>query len=125
MGVSQRRKGAAAERELCDLLEDELGIEVYRNLDQVRNGGADILCVHGFAIEVKRREALSRPAWWSQAVRQAQTGNLEPMVFYRRSREPWRAMIQRQAGADPIDVSFETALLHIRETWAYANFANQ
>ena len=125
MGLSQRRKGAAAERELCDLLSDELGFKVSRNLDQVRAGGADILCVPQFAIEIKRREALSRPAWWAQAVRQALREGVEPMVFYRRSREPWRALIQKQAGADPIYVSFDTALLHIREAWAYAYCANQ
>ena len=117
MSASQRNKGAAAERELCALLSEELGITVRRNVDQARSGGADCVEIRGFAIEIKRREALSRPSWWAQAVRQAEAARLEPMLFYRRSREPWRAMVHRH-NADPLDVCFDAAVAHIREKWA-------
>jgi Holliday junction resolvase len=47
MSAAQRTKGAAAERELCHLLTDELGFVVRRNVDQARAGGADCLQVPG------------------------------------------------------------------------------
>lgn len=118
MSASQRTKGAAAEREICKLLSDELGVTVRRNVDQARSGGADCVEIRGFAIEVKRREALSRPSWWAQTVKQADALGLEPLLLYRRSREPWRAMLYRH-NADPADVPFEAAITHIREKWSY------
>jgi len=50
----QRRKGADGERELARLLREALGAGVFRNLDQPRQGGADLLGIAGWAIEVKR-----------------------------------------------------------------------
>ena len=61
MSASQRRNGAAGEREFLKALGAELGDILSRNLQQTREGGADRLCVKGWAIEVKRQEALSRP----------------------------------------------------------------
>ena len=117
MSAAQREKGMRAERELCALLTDELGTLVRRNVDQARIGGADCLELHGFAVEIKRVEKLARPTWWRQAVRQAEAMRCEPILFYRQSRQPWRAMLHRH-DSDPVDVTFEAALLHIREKWA-------
>lgn len=114
-GSRSRTKGAAAERELLRKLGDELGVLLQRNLTQTRGGGADCLCLHGFAIEVKRKERLSRPAWWSQAVEQAQRAGGEPIVFYRRSREPWRALVKTLDSYR--DVTWIEAVCHIREKW--------
>ena len=94
MGAMQRSKGARAEREVLKLLGEELGVLLTRNLQQTREGGADCLCVKGFAIEVKRQEQLRRPTWWRQACEQAGRVGAEPMLLYRRSREQWRALIQ-------------------------------
>lgn len=115
-GNTSRRKGAAAERELLRLLGDELGVVLQRNITQTRGGGADCLELSGFAVEIKRQERLSRPAWWRQAVEQAERVGLEPIVFYRRSREPWAALVRQSAGYK--DVSFTEAAGHIREKWA-------
>lgn len=52
MSKAQRTKGAAGEREICDLIFDNLGIEVHRNLQQTRDGGADIK-LKPYSIEVK------------------------------------------------------------------------
>ncbi|HWH72868.1 MAG TPA: hypothetical protein VNV16_01215 [Methylibium sp.] len=118
MSASQRRKGAAAEREVLKLLADELGAAPFqRNLEQTRNGGADCIEVQGFAIEVKRQERLSRPAWWAQAVDQARRAQAEPMLLYRRSREPWRALIHTMDGGYR-EATFDQAVAHIREKWA-------
>jgi hypothetical protein len=93
MSKGSREKGRRAEIELCKLLSDELGIEVRRNVDQARSGGADTFDVPGYSIEIKRREMLARPTWWKQACEQAQRVGMEPLVFYRRNREPWRALM--------------------------------
>ena len=60
MSKSQRTKGAAGEREVCDLILRDLGIEVHRNLQQTRDGGADIK-LKPFSIEPKsnRRRSLN------------------------------------------------------------------
>ncbi len=87
MGAAQRRKGANGERELANLLADELGFDVVRNLEQVRSGGCDLIGIEPFAIEVKRCERLALTAWWSQACDQADTRI--PVLAYRQSRHPW------------------------------------
>ena len=117
MSSSQRRKGAAAEREVLRLLGQELGISLQRNLQQTREGGADCLCVRGYAIEVKRQEVLSRPRWWRQACEQAARAQSEPMLLYRRSREAWTAWIHTRDGGWR-EGSLIDAASAIREKWA-------
>ncbi len=47
MGAMQRRKGKAGELELARLLREHLGADVARNLEQTRQGGADLLGIDG------------------------------------------------------------------------------
>lgn len=115
-GRRSRNKGQVAERELLKLLGDELGVMLTRNLQQTREGGADCLQLKGFAVEVKRQERLSRPAWWAQAVEQGQRVGLEPILFYRRNREPWQALIY-VTGDTYKEMSFLEAVSHVREKW--------
>lgn len=110
MSASQRNKGARAEREFLAALGGELGELLTRNLQQTRGGGADCLCVKGWAIEVKRQERLSRPAWWRQAQEQASREGVQPMLAYRRSREPWRVWVK-----EGVDLTVEEAACQIRE----------
>lgn len=117
MSLMQRRKGATAEREVLSLLGDELGQQLKRNLTQTREGGADCICVKGFAIEVKRQERLSRPAWWRQACNQAQELGAEPMLLYRRNREEWTAWIHTKDGNYRQGTLIDAAGA-IREKWA-------
>jgi Holliday junction resolvase len=93
MSAMQRNKGSRGERELLALLSDELGIVITRNLQQTRSGGADALDVPGWAIEVKRQETLSIASWWAQAARQANDLQRRPVLFYRQSRRPWKAVV--------------------------------
>ena len=93
MSASQRSKGSRGERELFALLTEQLGVTVTRNLSQTRGGGADSLNVEGWAIEVKRQEALSIASWWTQTQRQAEQTGRKPALFYRQSRRPWRAVL--------------------------------
>lgn len=117
MGAMSRRKGAAGEREALRALGEELGVMLTRNLQQTREGGADCLVLKGFAIEIKRQERLSRPAWWAQACEQAERACVEPMVLYRRSRQPWRALIH-VGGRQFREGSLIDAAGAIREKWA-------
>ena len=116
MGKSQRDKGQRSEREVLRLLGAELGLMLTRNLTQTREGGADCLGVKGFAIEVKRQERLSRPAWWRQACEQADRVGAEPMLLYRRNREPWQAFIHTTGGKYR-EGSLMDAANAIREKW--------
>jgi Holliday junction resolvase len=117
MSASSRRKGQVGERELFRLLSDELGFVVRRNVDQARAGGADCIDLPGFAPECKRREKLALPAWWRQAVKQGQEAGTEPIVFFRRSREPWRALIRTVDGGYRL-AEWAAAVMHIREKLA-------
>ncbi len=123
MSAMQRRKGQAGERELFALLSDELGFTVRRNVDQARHGGADGLDIPGWAVEAKRQEALAISAWWAQAERQAD--GRKPVLFYRPSRKPWRAVLDlRHVAPDTFqfhgqhlcEMSLEAACIVIRES---------
>lgn len=117
MARMSREKGRRAEIELCKLLSADLGVTVARNVDQARAGGADCLQLQGFAIECKRRETLSKPSWWAQAVEQGQKAGAEPLVFYRRSREPWQALIRTVDGGYR-EATWDQAMAHVREKWS-------
>ncbi len=93
MAAAARNKGAAGERELFKALSDELGIVVQRKLGAARDGGCDGLDVPGWAVEVKRTETLCLPAFWAQAVRQAEQHGRRPVLFWRKSRQKWTAFM--------------------------------
>jgi len=113
----QRSKGAAAEREFLRLLGDELGESLTRNLSQTREGGADCVHLRGWAIEIKRHERLSRPSWWRQACEQAHRLGVQPMLAWRRSREPWSVMAA-WPGPTVRTMTVIEAACAIREKWA-------
>lgn len=123
MSAAQRNKGAAGERELFRLLARDLGVDIKRNLSQTRGGGADSLDLPHIAIEVKRQERLALTAWWRQTVEQA--GMRVPILFYRASRQPWRAVVPLRwidgdvfSNGETAIVDYDTALVFIRATVA-------
>lgn len=107
MGINVRQKGASGEREVAKMLNDIITsvmtamafppdqIEaaakcVQRNQNQTAVGGCDLSNVFGMAVEVKRQENLSVPAWWRQCVASAERNNELPVLIYRQNRKPWR-----------------------------------
>lgn len=89
MGRSQRTKGAAGERELAGLINDALGTSTSRVLNQSRDGGCDLwlsVADKPMAIEVKRVERASVPAWLAQV---AKVEAEYHVVAWRPSRQPW------------------------------------
>jgi len=92
--LNSRIKGQVGEREACRLLGDIIGtLNLERNLEQVRSGGADILGVVGLCIEVKRQETLSLNSWWRQACEAADNRGETPIVMFRQNRKPWRFLL--------------------------------
>lgn len=92
MGKAQRTKGAAGEREICDLIFQNLGIQVHRNLSQTRDGGADIK-LNPYSFEVKRRAAIGNLyEWMEQAGNGCELGE-RPIVVCRADRKEWLAVL--------------------------------
>jgi hypothetical protein len=94
--INARAKGAAGERELATWLHESFPIAVKpeRNLEQVRNGGSDLI-VPPFMFEVKRVETLALGNWWQQ-VNASVNGyfskngvRLEPVVAFRQNKQEW------------------------------------
>lgn len=95
MPPNPQRKGSSGERELAAILmgwSAEVGVylEIERNLEQVRKGGADLNGVPAMEIEVKRREKLSIPSWWRQVCKASEQSGKWPVLAYRGNRQPWR-----------------------------------
>ncbi len=125
MSKMQRNKGARGERELAKLLEENLGLEVTRNLLQPREGGYDLKGLP-VALEVKRCEQLRLKEWWHQAVKQAlDTNKLHPVLAWRQNGKKWTFRVPINLFDGPCktdwghtaDISIDTFCLLIRELW--------
>ncbi len=92
MSKSERNKGARGERELCRILNDELGTSVKRNLSQTREGGCDIV-LGRFNLEVKRRKGISVHQWMEQAINSCDDAKQTPVVICRGDGKPWLAVM--------------------------------
>lgn len=92
MGASQRRKGAAGERELAQILTNELGWVCKRNIGQSRDGGDDIT-LGKFRIEAKRRKAIAVYDWVDQVVKAAGPADV-PMVICRADNRDWLVVMR-------------------------------
>lgn len=88
MGASERRKGAAAERELAARLTDALGVEVKRKLGAARDGGDDIQ-VARYRIEAKNHKRLAIPEWLRQAEASCDNAGDVPIVAFRQTGGRW------------------------------------
>ena len=100
--INSRGKGAEGEREFARWLQENLKLDFLptRNLEQVREGGADIMGVKPFVFEVKRCQQLSLRNWWLQVNISIQNMTAEelseqpiPVVAYRQNHQPWRFLI--------------------------------
>lgn len=121
MAINSRSKGQRGEREVKELFQqamDEVGKEidlpwvpeVKRNLMQTMEGGADLVGIPGFAVEVKFQENLQVDKWWAQAVHQAaslerwaQTMSQpvpEPLLIYRQKNRPWTVVMLARLGTE-------------------------
>jgi Holliday junction resolvase len=91
--INSREKGKVAEREIANILQ-AYGYDAHRGQQYSGLAGdADVVGVDGIHIEVKRREQFSDEPSLQQAERDARKGEI-PVVFYRRSREKWKATMR-------------------------------
>ena len=96
MGRKSRDKGKVGEREAAELFR-EYGFEARRG-QQFAGGGdsPDVISgVDGLHVEVKRAERFDLEAAMAQARDDAGDGAL-PVVFHRKSRRPWVAVVDAE-----------------------------
>lgn len=91
MAALSRSKGARGELEFLAELGEWLGIDLKRNLCQVRDGGEDCNELP-YAIEIKRSEQF-RFAYIEQAVAQAEEAGKPPALAYRANRQDWMVLV--------------------------------
>ena len=94
MGRCSRNKGKHGELELAHRLQ-ELGFPEARRSQQYCGAAesADVIGVPGVHSEVKRCERLSVYTAYEQAVHDAEDAEDIPVVFHRRSRKTWLAIL--------------------------------
>ncbi len=92
MSASQRRKGAAGERELAQLLSEQLGWVVTRKLGQARDGGDDIQ-TGKFRWECKRRKSIAVYEFMDQITAACGPGDV-PVVAMRADGKGWLVMLK-------------------------------
>src|ERR1051326_943752 len=88
-GRRSRRKGVDGERAV------RVELERHGFICRGLEGSGDWLAFRAAVVlhvEVKRHETLRLPLWARQCANEAPAGTL-PTVVYRRSREPWQALI--------------------------------
>lgn len=90
-GKRSRNKGANGEREFARLVAAH-GFDCERTGRNGRTAEDVTHSIPGVHLEVKRDERLSVDAMVRQAERDAAEG-LEPVVGYRRNRQPWRIVV--------------------------------
>jgi len=113
MSLNSRNKGSKGEREFAAWLKETLDLDFTpkRNLDQVREGGADILDVGDFVFEVKRCEALQHRKWWLQVSKAAkEKKNSIPLVVFRQNRKPWHGLISAK------NIGLDYGFIELKET---------
>ena len=125
--VNGRNKGASFEREVANMLRDELGIGFKRNLEQYRTAGhADLIPddpAFPFTLELKRYKdgpIGGAPAWWDQASGAADLDGKMPCLIYKYDRKPMRCVIPLAALTEcdhdyTVEVDFETFCFIARE----------
>lgn len=94
MGRASRVKGQVAEREVAAIINEQLGTDLRRT---PLSGGmvwkGDIRGWDGMHVEIKRQEKLALPAWLKQTEDDCPQGDT-PLLIFRQSREPWRAVLR-------------------------------
>ena len=91
--VNINKKGSRGELEFINNFGQYFPEPLFRNLDQTRDGGADIKGCHPFQIEVKRREKPSLNSWWDQVNKALTSEDEIPVVAYRKNHYGWRFLI--------------------------------
>ena len=95
MSASARRKGIQFERDVVNMLKDELGVDCKRVLDQYREGQLGDIVLDQFVIECKRYACKfdAPQAWWDQVWQASQHMSLVPILVYKFDRRAIQAIV--------------------------------
>lgn len=89
-----REKGRRGEHEFEMLAQARLGdAAVFRNFDQARAGGTDVILAGRIYVQVKRGEKPKIGTWWKQACEEAGEQHI-PALAWRKNFSPWRFFIR-------------------------------
>jgi Holliday junction resolvase len=89
-----RRKGKDAELELARVFREHGFADARRSVQYSgANSDCDVIGLPGIHVEVKRTETVRLHDWIAQAVMDAGKSGNTPVVFHRRSRSPWYAIL--------------------------------
>jgi Holliday junction resolvase len=122
--VNGRNKGANFEREIAQLLFQELGIKFARDLRQYQQAEYGDLITDDpawpYLLELKRYSdgPIGGPnTWWQQACAAADKAHKQPVVIYRYDRQPIRCVLMLQGVR--ADVNFDDFCYLARERMAH------
>lgn len=122
--VDSRSKGANFEREVSQLLYQELGIKFARDLRQYQQAEYGDLITDDpawpYLLELKRYNAGpigGSIAWWQQACAAANRASKQPVVIYKYDRQPIRCVLMLEGVK--ADVNFEDFCSLARERMAH------
>ena len=107
MSSRSKNKGSGGERELADILRKR-GYPVYRTYasgagrEKGDLGNFRVNDDFLFHVEVKRQERISLQSWWNQAEKDCPP-EAEPLVVFRRNREPWRVCLELEVFLDLLE----------------------
>lgn len=130
--TNSRAKGAAFERKVANMIQDELGFECKRDIEQYRQADrGDILGVDGWVIECKAYAADRgaggnyKPDWWAQACKAAHAAGCQPVLIYKYNHQPIKCVVFLSSinpdfvGKDnTATISFATWCMLVREEMA-------
>jgi hypothetical protein len=91
VSAMQRRKGAVAEREVVDVAK-AAGFDRAKRTGDAQQRMGDVTGIPGAHVQVKRVETLRIPEWCRE-LEQACPPHELPVLAFRRSGEPWRAVV--------------------------------
>lgn len=97
-GAFSRSKGARGEREVVQMLKDNLGGDYSRNLkqyQQCQEGDIEQL-VGPYLLEIKNCATHNFKAWWQQALTAANKRDAIPCLAYKVPRKGWRFRVPIQ-----------------------------
>lgn len=98
-GKAARNKGAAAERELANLINDTWGYPTRRGY--TFHHESDVVGLEGCHIECKRQEHLNLHAAMAQAKEEAKKrDDGVPVVIHRKDRTPWLVTMELETFMD-------------------------
>jgi len=99
--INSRSKGKRGEYAVIDLIQENLGIKLKRDIEQYRAGDrGDLIAPDGadwpFCIEVKSHSKgfIHKPEWWRQVAKAAAAQGKMPVLFYKFDRLEWRLVLK-------------------------------